>query len=84
MQNAESQKVTERFFKALEVLKQEKVIRGLNTFCRIYNVNSRNLYQLKKDPSRDMLKLAWLSYLITDFNISAEWLLTGRGRILKK
>jgi hypothetical protein len=34
---------------------------------------------LEQDKSRDILQLAWLKYLVTDYGVSADWLLTGRG-----
>ncbi len=84
MQTKESQEVTLRFFKAISILQQLRLIKSLNQFTKDYNINRWNLYKLKADPSRDMLQLAWLSRLVKDYNISAEWLLTGRGSIFKK
>jgi hypothetical protein len=84
MQNEESQKIVARFFEALSDLKTKKVIRGKETFTRRYEINKRNFWLLEKDKSRDILQLAWISYLVRDFDISAEWLITGRGEMYTK
>ncbi|MDR0682550.1 MAG: hypothetical protein LBG15_11995 [Dysgonamonadaceae bacterium] len=84
MQNEEGQKIVERFFEALFNLKERKVIRGKQTFTRRYGINNRNFWLLEKDKSRDILQLAWLSHLVTDYGVSAEWLLTGNGNMYVK
>ena len=28
---------------------------------------------------RDIFQVAWLAYLVTDYGVSADWLLTGAG-----
>ncbi len=82
MQTTDSQKVISRFFQALYYLKSEKVIRGKQTFTARYGINRWNLNTLEKDMSRDIFQTSWLSYLVDDYDVSAEWLLTGRGDIL--
>lgn len=84
MQDQDSQMVVRRFFEALDHLKEKKIIRGRATFCNKCKINRRNLYQLEQDPSRDILKAAWLTYLVRDFGVSAQWLLTGEGPMMKK
>jgi hypothetical protein len=84
MQNESSQKVVERFFEALFDLRAKKVIRGKQTFTRRYGINNRNFWLLEQDKSRDILQLAWISYLIQDFDVSAEWIMTGRGEMYTK
>lgn len=79
MQTTDSQKIVARFFAALQYLKETKTIRGKQTFTRRYNINRWNLLTLEKDNSRDIFQPAWLAYLVQDFGISSEWLLTGRG-----
>lgn len=68
-----------RFFKALEALKERKVIRGVKTFTDRYSINRRNLYQLEKEPDRNLLQMVWLAHLINDYGVSSKWLMTGEG-----
>lgn len=83
MQTEDSQKVVLRFFEALHYLKDQKIIRGKQTFTTRFNINRWNLNSLEKDPSRDIFQPAWLTYLVNEYGVSATWLLTGRGEILK-
>lgn len=82
MQTTDSQKVINRFFEALRYLKEQKIIRGKQTFTRAHDINRWNMNTLEKEPSRDIFQAAWLTYLVNDYGVSASWLLTGRGDIL--
>lgn len=84
MQSQDSQQITKRFFEALYALKKKRVIRGKQTFTNRYGINRWNLNHLEKNPSRDMFELVWFKYLVTDYGVSAEWLLTGEGDMFKK
>lgn len=84
MQSVGSQIVVGRFFEALQVLKEQRVIRGKQTFTRKYDINRWNMNTLEKDMSQDMFQVAWLTYLVRDYGISATWLLTGRGNMFNK
>lgn len=84
MQTEDSQKVIKRFFEALELLKQKKIIRGKQTFTKRYGINRWNMNTLQKNTESDMFQTAWLTYLVRDYNISATWLLTGVGKPLKE
>lgn len=79
MQTTESQAVIRRFFEALYALKSRKAIRGKQTFTNQYGINRWNLNSLEKDMSRDIFQVAWLTYLVRDYGVSSQWLLTGRG-----
>lgn len=82
MQTEDSQKIIRRFFQALQYLKDQRIIRGKQTFTRQFGINRWNMNTVEKEPSRDMFQTAWLSYLVTEYGVSAEWLLTGRGAIM--
>lgn len=81
MQTQDSQAIVRRFFLALDTLKDTKRIRGLSNFTDNHNINRRNLYQLRKNPERNIFQVSWLSYLIRDYGVNAYWLLTGSGNI---
>lgn len=84
MQTEDSQKIIRRFFQALQYLKDQRIIRGKQTFTRRFGINRWNMLTVEKEPSRDMFQTAWLNYLVTEYGVSAEWLLTGRGAIMSQ
>lgn len=84
MQNEDSQKIIKRFFEAIYHLKSLRMIRGKQTFTNRYGINRWNLNSLEKDMSRDIFQTAWLAYLVEDYGVSAEWLITGRGEIMSR
>lgn len=82
MQSPDSQIIVGRFFEALNHLIATKKIRGKQTFTREFGIDRWNLSKLDKDRTRDIFQPAWLFYL-TRYGVSAEWLLTGKGEIMK-
>lgn len=84
MNNPESVKIVNRFYEALDMLIATNILRGIQTFTRAYEINKRNFYTARKEPDRDIFQMAWLSYLIRDFGVSAQWLMTGVGRMFGK
>ena len=79
MQTEHSQIIVNRFFEALQTLKAHKIIRGKQTFTTRYGINRWNMNTLEKEPERDIFQVAWLTYLVEDYNVSPTWLLTGKG-----
>lgn len=75
--------VTKRFFEAIDMLKAQKTIRGLQTFTTAYGINRWNLNTVKAQPEVSVLKPEWIVYLVRDYNISAEWILTGKGGMMR-
>ena len=83
MQTEDSQAIIKRFFDALYYLKANKIIRGKATFTKAHGIDRWNLYKLEKDMASDIFQPAWLAYLVKDYGVSATWLLTGRGEIIR-
>lgn len=79
MTQEEHDLIASRFFEALAWLKESRQIRGLQTFTNRYGINRRSLRRVQAEPGTNGLKAAWLTYLVRDYGIKAEWLLTGEG-----
>lgn len=75
--------ITKRFFLSLDVLIGKRKLRGIKTFTDLYGINYWNLSTLRKEPNKRMLKPEWLTYLVSDFGVNSEWLLTGVGSMFK-
>jgi hypothetical protein len=82
-QNIESELIVSRFLEALEALITVKKIKGTKTFTDKYNIDRSNLNKLKLEPWRNIFQVSWLGHLVSDFGFSAEWFLTGEGRMFK-
>ena len=79
MQSEDSQRIVKRFFEAIDILKANNVIRGVQTFTSRYEINKRNFYTCRKTPESDIFQVAWLWYLAKDYKVSSEWLLSEEG-----
>ena len=53
----------------------------MKTFTDRYNINYWNLSTLRKEPDRRLLKPEWLSHLVQDYQVNANWLLIGVGNM---
>lgn len=80
----EAAAVTKRFFEAIDVLKEEKVIHGLKTFTDKYGLNYWNVTTIKNEPEKRFLKVDYMIYLCRDYGISTDWLLLGKGEMKSK
>lgn len=76
--------IISRLFQTIDFLVSAKTIRGKATYCRLSNIDRRNFDAQYKDHTKGFFQVSWLLVLINDYNISAEWLLTGKGNMFKK
>lgn len=84
MNNEISITIVQRFFKAIEEIIAKKELRGIQTFTNAYLIDKRNFYKVKNNPDSNIFQVAWLSYLVNDFNVSSRWLLTGKDTMFNK
>lgn len=80
MANSNSTKqVIARFYEALDAIIAQKKIRGVNTYCRLYEIDRRNLIAQRKDLERGWFQVSWLVPMVREYGVSSSWLLTGFG-----
>ena len=84
MNTAESIHIIRRMYQALDKVIELREIRGVATFTREHNINRWNFITVRKNPESDMFQVAWLTHLVNDFGVSANWLLTGRGEMFSR
>lgn len=70
--------INKRFFHTLDVLRQMRKIRGLQTFTKEHGLNYWNFTTLKNNPT-GFLHPEYLKWLVEDYDVSAEYLLLGTG-----
>lgn len=83
MQSEESKMIIVRFFEAIDYLVENKQLNGKSSYCKYYNINRRNFYSQKKDPSRGWFQVSWIVPLVRYYKINPRWLLTGAGPMVK-
>ena len=82
--------IQERFFQALDILIESKELPGLKTFCTDNNLNRTKYSRIKnalgkpiEESTYKMIDIDALAAICKDFGVSSEWLLLGRGKMLK-
>lgn len=78
MTSEEYKGIVTRFYKALVYLTQSQQIRGVKTFCDRYDIHRRTMRRVLEQCTPE-LRPSWLTYLVRDYGINAQWLLTGEG-----
>lgn len=83
--------IQSRFFEALDMLIKSGRIRGLATFCAQYGLHRAKYSNIKnhitapeEGTGYKFIDVDALAYLVEDFNVSADWLITGRGGMFRK
>ncbi len=82
--NEKTLEVIGRFFEALDALIADGTLRGFQTYSRLYGIDKRHMYAQKRDYGRGYFEVYWLMPIITEYSISSEWLLFGRGPMRKQ
>lgn len=82
--------IQRRFFEALDTLIASKELSGLKGFCDDNNLNRTKYSRIRSDLNKPvdemtykMIDLDALAALSAQYGVSAEWLLLGRGKMLK-
>lgn len=88
--NPQAIEITRRFFQALNLAIELGKIDGVKGFCESHNLNRVKYATLKTTVDKPIDEMTYkcidvdaLAGICSDFGVSAEWLLLGRGKMLK-
>lgn len=77
------QQIVTRFYIAIHELINKKVIRGVQTFTKKYDIDRRAFKRIEANPQMKSFDCGWLNFIVKDFDVNPEWLLTGKGQMFK-
>lgn len=72
--------INRRFYEAFDKLASAGIFGSKNSFFTEFNIDKRNFNAIRTSDSR-RVDARLLSILVSKFNVSAHWLLTGEGRM---
>lgn len=89
--NDKALEVQGRFFEALDLAIELGRYDSLQDFCNQHDFNRTKYSWIRsylgkplEEMRYKMIDIDALTAIVVDFNVSADWLLTGRGKMLKK
>lgn len=76
-----SKEIAERFYFTLDELKRLRIIRGIATFAKRYDIDRRNFATARRIGS---VNVAWIAHVVRDYNISPDYILNGVGGMFRE
>ena len=55
-----------------------------NKFCIKYGINYSNLLRTLREYETRSVQPDWIAAIVLEYNVSADWILTGRGEMMSK
>lgn len=55
-----------------------------NKFFEKYGIDKRNFYRALREMDKHNIDVSWIAAVVIEFEVSADWILTGRGEMVKK
>ena len=77
-----NKEVIDRFFLAVDMLIEREVIQGLVGFTDDHGLLRSNMIRARNDPTK-RFDLYYLWILVNKYDVSADWLFTGKGDVFK-
>lgn len=80
-----SEEVNERFFLALETLIKLGLLKNFSTFFKKNQLHREKYSEMKNNPNSryKTLDIEAIYYLANKYKVSLEWLILGKGKMLK-
>lgn len=82
MQTIDPIEITLRFSEAWNTATAKRGSK--NKFFEKYGIDKRNFYRALREMDKHNIDVSWIAAVVIEFEVSADWILTGRGEMVKK
>ena len=81
MQTIDSIEISTRFSTAWSIATTKRGSK--NKFFEKYGIDKRNFYRARRERDKHNIDASWIAALVIEFEVSADWILTGRGDMIE-
>ncbi len=81
MQSKSTQEITLRYTKAIDEIPELQKWGAKKSFFEKYKISESQIYRVLRNHETQKLDPSWIAALVVEFNVSAIWILTGRGNM---
>jgi hypothetical protein len=82
MNNPESVKIVDRFYESLNMLISQKTLKSKRAFAIGNGIEYTSFSRCENEQESDRFQLAWINYLTTNYPISNDWIINGKGGMI--
>lgn len=79
MNNPESIKIIDRFYQAINMLIENGSLKSKRSFALAHGIEYTSFSRCENEQESDRFQLVWITYLVKEFPINVEWIMTGEG-----
>ena len=82
MNNPESVQIIDRFYQAINMLISNGTLKSKRAFAIDNKIEYTSFSRCETEQESDRFQLVWISYIVTKYPISLEWIMTGKGGMI--
>ena len=76
--------ITNRFFLCIDLLKDSGRMSSIADFAETHGINRSRLTLMRNNPEHVLLKPEVIKWLCEDYGVYVEYIIFGKGKILKQ
>jgi hypothetical protein len=84
MNNPESVKIVDRFYEALNMMINQGALKSKREFALSHKIEYTSFSRCETEQTSDRFQLIWITYLVSDYPVSLDWIMMGKGGMLTK
>ena len=73
--------INRRFFQSLEMLRQRKRIRGVQTVTNAMGITRISMTRCRLNPEATAVRPEWIAFVTKEYGVSLQWVMLGEGEV---